>query len=500
MPTVTQSGIEVDFTAGNTAQYVMGDWAIENGAGGIDITEIRVAGGTRVAGSVTGQDGAMIDIAPKRMTVGTAAQGFDSRFNAYSASLDVVAQGYPIHLDPDQSLVISESRANPGSGSHARYLQKVIVITCVDTLPAANTFRPHPYNAAKVFDWNVSDISYTSPAKSMPASSPSVASRLTFLQHPQIEIGVDYPAGSLLAVDNFASDYGREVGDDYGQALLKVCEDPAEAGDLSTLINALVQCGIDHYGFTLAGGDFAPNGGWWMGRHGPVCFAGHVLGDTDMRDVWPNQVGIWGEDHACFYVTQADVDRTINVERTGQAQGGGIDHIILAANTPTGNDGYELTGITIETTGGTGSGQTKVITSWNKTTKRAEVAWDSAVDDTTTYTIHGFIASMIGDAQWGIQHYHEEKADNPSPIATYRTIFAKGVAAETLAMAIMGLQQHWNPAHFDHLDWFRKNVVTTYGWLAQQWDQYIQDMWDAHWDNEYVPGNVSQVVIRAVPR
>lgn len=70
---------------------------------------------------------------------------------------------------------------------------------------------------------------------------------------------------------------------------------------------------------------------------------------------------------------------------TGTAQAGATGSITLAAGAPSSN----LTGFVIETTGGTGPGQTRVITAYNTTTKVATVYpnWTVTPDATTTYSV-----------------------------------------------------------------------------------------------------------------
>ncbi|HSF94773.1 MAG TPA: hypothetical protein VLA52_07080, partial [Thermohalobaculum sp.] len=74
-------------------------------------------------------------------------------------------------------------------------------------------------------------------------------------------------------------------------------------------------------------------------------------------------------------------------DETGTAQAGAAGTITLAAGASATDDNYN--GMVIETTGGTGSGQTRVIYDYNGTTKVASItpAWTTTPDATTTYAI-----------------------------------------------------------------------------------------------------------------
>lgn len=73
--------------------------------------------------------------------------------------------------------------------------------------------------------------------------------------------------------------------------------------------------------------------------------------------------------------------------QSGTAQAGASTSITLAAGASSTNDAYK--GMTIRTTGGTGSGQERVCTAYNGTTKVATVdsAWGTTPNNTTTYDV-----------------------------------------------------------------------------------------------------------------
>lgn len=76
---------------------------------------------------------------------------------------------------------------------------------------------------------------------------------------------------------------------------------------------------------------------------------------------------------------------TLAADSSGTAQAGATGSITLAAGAPA----TDLTGFVIETTGGTGPGQTRVITGYNTGTKQAQVYpdWTVVPDATTLYAV-----------------------------------------------------------------------------------------------------------------
>jgi hypothetical protein len=80
-------------------------------------------------------------------------------------------------------------------------------------------------------------------------------------------------------------------------------------------------------------------------------------------------------------------ETALGTAHTGTAQAGGASTITLAAGASAADDAY--TGMTIRTTGGTGSGQSRVISDYVGSTKVATVAeaWTTPPDATTTYSI-----------------------------------------------------------------------------------------------------------------
>ncbi len=103
----------------------------------------------------------------------------------------------------------------------------------------------------------------------------------------------------------------------------------------------------------------------------------------------PGALSLRGDDDACFDLRSGSISVARGCNHTGTAQAGGASTITLATTAP----GYtDLIGLTITTTGGTGTGQTRTISGYNTTTKVATVstAWGVQPDNTTTYSVERY--------------------------------------------------------------------------------------------------------------
>lgn len=101
-------------------------------------------------------------------------------------------------------------------------------------------------------------------------------------------------------------------------------------------------------------------------------------------------------------------ETTLAADESDTAQAGAASSITLASGAPS----SDLAGFVIETTGGTGSGQTRVITAYDTGTKVATVypAWDTAPDATTTYTVYaGNLYVPVSEALETLTHYLYKK-------------------------------------------------------------------------------------------
>lgn len=140
---------------------------------------------------------------------------------------------------------------------------------------------------------------------------------------------------------------------------------------------------------------------------------------------------------------------------TGTAQAGDDAEITLAAD-----ETGVLVGMVITTTGGTGSGQTRVVTSWNNTSKVAGIYpnWTTNPDATTTYAVKAcalYVPASTALVTASIYDYYHSSASGAD--SELRKILGwAGEAAFTLPVAglpqiaFTGLGKWQTPANVAH--------------------------------------------------
>ncbi len=482
---ITQYSITVHFSADHViGTYTNGDYYV---VGAASITSITVDNGSRIAGSTVGRDGAVIN--PPINT-----QGFDSRDTAtYSAALNKTTS-YPFDLATGDRLVCAESFLgvfNPVAGK-TLYLNTAIVLTCVAVAPAAGTFRP-AYSGPndKVYNWSSINKATQLPSLTPTASVPSLATVEGYVARAYLNTINDWAGYFTIPYLN-SQYYGREVATYYGDALLMAICNEGSIGNRDNLIKGIIQVGIDIYGMMRVGRDFLPNGGWLQGRAGIFLMAAYLLQDADMLALGGST--LFQENSQTFYITQADVSRTNYVELTGTAQSGTLNTLVLATSVPLTNF-YALTGNTCDIVGGTNSGLSAIVLSYSPTTSRTvtfTTSFPQPCDNTTIYSFRGYESSMIGNAEWGIRHGTIPANDNPSAVATYRSVNSPYWFGQALALAACGQVSTWNhQAFWEYLDDETPSSAVP---------AFHKSMAEAYWSTYYsAPIPTPSLRVRAIP-
>lgn len=318
---LSQHGINWTFNQPTEyGQFANGDyWVI----GPVTITAISpasVLSGTRTI------NGSMINPSP---TNGTT-QGYDSAMYGgygpdFSATLNVarpngqaLSPANPLIVPPGSSLVSSISLPEAG----ARVQLKTAAILTVLAAPApVGSFRPPYTGSDKTIRFNVAQLKRALLAQLAPvAATPPISEVERLFERPWIDHIPNWMGGYHHPAENMPN-YGREIATEVGIGALMLNLDftPPEK---ETLLIRYVQLGIDLYGVVVNGGDdnWPPNGGHASGRKWPIVFAGIMLGDNAMMHIGPGDgsgTAMFGEDGQTFYVTQADIDRTLDPDLRG---------------------------------------------------------------------------------------------------------------------------------------------------------------------------------------
>ncbi|MEX0746223.1 MAG: hypothetical protein WD118_11530, partial [Phycisphaeraceae bacterium] len=247
-----------------------------------------------------------------------------------------------------------------------------------------------------------------------------------------------------------------------------------DVGDRTDLAHGMVQLGIDMNGIVEAGGGWPADGGHGHGRKLPIVLAGYLLhdphGQGDANDYAlamlnvgqrprhgePNGVR-FQEDENFFFVSEADVERKLEVEQcrglasSATANTIGVSHparyatlkgnIIEITEGPGAGQRRQISGSTIGRTGGDG-----VLT--------VDEPWDVVpVPDESHYQVQGYEAQHVGMPEWGIRHAGSPARDNPTWQAEYRGLVGYSSVGFTLAARLVGLEEVWrHDPLFDYMD------------------------------------------------
>jgi hypothetical protein len=333
---VSQNGITWNFSGDRpTGQYCNGDWWV---VGPVTITSITPASGVRVESLTDGTtynrvvNGTMVNPSIMQNPDPCIPNGFDNavsntgKSNGYAPYNDgknvaPSRTGQALVCPAGTSVISSISTVGLPKSSSYTQVDRISILTVVSTAPPSGSFRPPPTGTDKTHRWNKSQLNYSifkklAPVASTPALS-TVESRFanswtTF--HTGNAIQSMTPGGQM-------PNYGRDQAYILSDALLSLHLNYTDA-QKEKLYIALVQYGIDIYGFLRDGGLYRGAGGLNAGHKAPLVLAAVTLNDTAMKEwarggkrvILPTRgisVHPFFEDSQIWYVTQSDVGRTL---------------------------------------------------------------------------------------------------------------------------------------------------------------------------------------------
>ena len=254
-------------------QFVNGDYWV---VGPVTITDIDPSFEDYGYG---GRNGTMVN--PE-----VGAQGYDAYRDptygtiGYRAELNLEADpGLPATIDVSSSVVSSIGRS--GSGERLRpLLQTAAVLTVLSERPPEDAFRPPLIGSDKpIYRWADVDLA-SIPAFEPVSGVPSDISRhINNFQRPWILHRSGWQ-GRYLHPRNNMSDYHGDIGRELsaGGVLLLMNVDRRDE-----LIQNYIQVGIDYYAMAANGSGTSAFWSW------PVIFAGAMLGDSTMENMFINE-------------------------------------------------------------------------------------------------------------------------------------------------------------------------------------------------------------------
>ena len=246
-------------------------------------------------------------------------QGFDSRdARNYVPTLSIK---FPKELKPGESLCSSISYPEPIQQTYGKeiklysggktMLQTVAILTCLNTAPPADAFRPpyagtyKPIFETKNLQWNLLQNlpippTWKDEGNRLQGAVPDWHVMEQLVERPAI----DRIIGN---VNENATTYGREFSRVNGMATLMLnLNVPKEKKE--KLLISMVQRGIDYYGLMKSGQNWVPDGCINLGRKGLLIFAGQMLGEKDFYN-FPSW-SLWQEDTDTYYGTAWNGEQT----------------------------------------------------------------------------------------------------------------------------------------------------------------------------------------------
>ena len=317
---ITHHGITWTFDkAYPSGTYVNGDFWVQ---GPIVITKIsnnlnedRFTAGPGVNGSM--------------LNPGTSGkQGYDNRLGSYKAELNAalidgkpISSENPLHIEINSSLVSMVSwlynsatdtekgcpRFNGGTKAPRPVTRSGAILTIVENIPAAQSFRP-PYCSNEKIELTLDDIN-TELLHNLDVveHTPQAAKYAKRMRRPWIDHVHEY-LGAMVHPSENLPNYGRDmcrIANDIA-LLLHLKIDPAEK---QALLIPFVQWGIDLYGIAKAKGSWPANGGHHMGRKLPILAAGKLFQHAGMLAIGHSDTR-FHDDEQTFFVSAKDIERT----------------------------------------------------------------------------------------------------------------------------------------------------------------------------------------------
>ncbi len=317
---LTQNTITWTFDAAyEYGQYANGDyWVVAQG--GTPIVTISAISHTNAADKIANQVNSNIN---PRWSSGAVPHGYDARIARYAAGSNSQP---PFHLHPGES-VVSVTSWTALHGDEGSYLADAAVLTCVDEIQPAGTFRP-PYcrptreadSSADTLRYNISQINWSRiPSVAKPVSTPAIANTLALVAKVWIDNLEGYSTNSQAHPTNNMRDYGRDIAQNISEVACQLMLNYIQA-EKQALLYAFLQLGIDIYGQLLDGARWYADGGHGSGRHFPLTFAGWILGVAGIISEPITYVHAgdgqtiyrYGEDGQTYYYNDADLPDWVN--------------------------------------------------------------------------------------------------------------------------------------------------------------------------------------------
>jgi hypothetical protein len=310
--TVTQHGITWTFDKPYpVGQYCNGDYFV---LGPIVLTgPVSEIITEPTQGKTGGINGTMIN----PVHVANPPNGFDFRiqgsyYNMYGPYQAALNKGLEMPLAVAAGSSIISCKSAPSLRLRLQ-LEDMAVLTVVDTVPPAGSFRPTFFGSGnKAATHNKSQIDLTKLKKLPLVVGANLAYAEALLERPMLDLGTTFQSNYLMANNNCpitGKNYGREITLGIAIVGLELNLNYTDAQKELMAIR-MVQQGLDYYAGVLLGQKFRAAGGHQAGRKLGMAMAGLLLNDAAILDRLDpvKYPGTFAEDTQHFYVTQQDID------------------------------------------------------------------------------------------------------------------------------------------------------------------------------------------------
>jgi hypothetical protein len=505
---VTQFGITWTFDRNYPAgQFCNGDWWV---AGPVNIVTISPASTVQSGGHVI--NGSMINPETGNVNPNTGSglhvfQGFDSRLYNYSVSYNPARPGNldlspsnPLVVPVGSSLLSAISRQGiPSWATKEMCLLTVAVLTVLDTIPPANSFRPAYCGHNKTVKFNKADLDYTKLGGYPLIGSTGILAKGAgphgvndelyqgdtyerMVERPWLDFGYDMMGSYMHPQYNMQPD-GAWLAGQVSEIALVLNSGNYTNAQKEKLMIGLVQIGIDNFGVhdgaNVQWGTWNNNGQICSGRKFPILFAGMVLNTpaaAGMKNI--GQVSIdalsrgatgyvsFAEDEQTFYVTAHPNSQTDAQKRAIWAAQTDQDYDIFVPNpdesNPDGKIEYRVHRHGAGYYGHASPGKGMDFREYLAGPYVAGTEFDTG-------------AGHEGMPEWGISHCGLRDYDGLDWDAPYRKGNGMFWAGFILATHMMGGKELWNhPALFDYMDRYMilQNNSQNPPWTGSMWAAY----------------------------
>ncbi|MEN9921449.1 MAG: hypothetical protein RLZZ517_427 [Candidatus Parcubacteria bacterium] len=250
----------------------------------------------------------------------------------YDAAKNVALQLPNLMLQPNDVLLSSKHGGWPASQGGQQFLESVSALTVLPSVPAEGSFRPYIYGNDRSIKWNINQINWNILKNLDPVSGIKDAAWIysEMPNLPWIEWTQEWDGWYIMPQKNtadgslrgnpvgLASVYGKDISYKFGEVGLWLNTNQ-NIEDKKAIAIRMIQNGLDIYNYLqFPGAGFLEDGGHKAGRKLPLVMAAGMLNDgNQLLESKASNPTLFQEDRQTWFVTQADVGRSIIPEYRG---------------------------------------------------------------------------------------------------------------------------------------------------------------------------------------